>query len=622
MAAVSGFLAKQRTRDAAQWTIHTYQVLDEADAMLQSMVDIQTGARGYMASGEVRFLDPYSHGLARYVVAWERAKVLTADNAIQRERLQALWRMHVDYLVAAGEMIGGRDRVASGEIQISQLLGAFAQGRDKQVMDAYRALNEQFVNTERALLLERQRFAERLNTRWDILLVIGALLALAIPMFVARSLSRSLRKDLDEAIAVAERIAAGDLATRPPPARVPDIDPLLQAVGRMQGVLREQQQALRDAAETAERANAAKRQFLATMNHEIRTPLNGVIGLTRLLQNTELRGEQVDYARRLNSSAGLLLALVNDVLDLSKIEAGRLTLEQADVVLREALSESLDVFLDMARQKGLSMNLVVHPALPRVIVSDGHRLRQVLTNLLGNAVKFTHQGEIVLRAGELRRGPERRLELKVIDSGIGIASESQQNLFMPFSQAETSTARLYQGTGLGLSISREIARAMGGDITLESAPGKGSTFTVELPLVPASTAEATQGAAQPLAASARPLRILVVDDDPVNRIVAEGLLGQLGHHEVTTAEDGEAAVAECTQHPFDLVLMDCQMPVLDGLAATRELRLRGRTMPIVALTAAASQVDRDRCMQAGMDDYIAKPIDPKELARVLRRVAS
>jgi len=391
------------------------------------------------------------------------------------------------------------------------------------------------------------------------------------------------------------------------------------------------EEALRQANAALKRSSQAKSAFLATMSHEIRTPLNGVIGLTSLLQSTALSLQQREYVSALQASGDALLALIDDILDFSKIEAGQLTLEQQPLDLRRLAGEVAGLFASEARAKGLELHNHVDPAVPAQLVGDPTRLRQVLTNLVGNALKFTAQGEVEIAMSLEEESAEGALvRVAVRDTGIGIAPEAQARLFEPFTQADASTTRRYGGTGLGLAICKRLVDLMGGQIGVESVPGQGSTFWLTLLLTrvpsghdtlllpPQQRPVATATAAE----SAVCGRVLVVEDNAINRLVVVGLLKRLGYG-VHTVEDGRQAVEAVGRETYDLVLMDLHMPELDGFAATAAIRERegatGRRLPIVALTADALAGDAEKSRAAGMDDHLAKPVTQERLAAVLDR---
>jgi PAS domain S-box-containing protein len=407
---------------------------------------------------------------------------------------------------------------------------------------------------------------------------------------------------------------------------------------------------LRAAKEAAEAASKAKSEFLANMSHEIRTPMNGVLGTTELLLNSALTDKQRHLASTVHRSGRTLLAIINDILDFSKIEAGKLDLECIDFDLSHILTESLELFVEAARRKQLRLSQHIDEGVPRYLKGDPVRFRQILMNLLSNAIKFTDTGGVSLTA-EYVNGTRTGalLRFSVTDTGIGISTAAKSRIFDAFSQADGSITRRYGGTGLGLSIAKQLAGLMGGGISVESTPGGGSTFafTARFGLQPLGSPKRLSSSAQfpkpfltleqashtprslsspvipelPVAKSAG--RILLAEDSPVNREVAVGMLELLGY-EVELAENGRQALLTAGQENIDMILMDCQMPEMDGLTATGEIRRQEaiagrRRLPIIALTAHAMEGDREQCLAAGMDDYLTKPFTQMQLAEIIRK---
>ena len=394
------------------------------------------------------------------------------------------------------------------------------------------------------------------------------------------------------------------------------------------------EEALHTSKQTAESACEAKSQLLANMSHELRTPLNGILGMAQLLLDSGVTGETREYLGIIRQSAGVLLHVMGDLLDLSNVEAGRLSVEAREFDLRTELGPVLRNFAAQSQLRPFTFSHRIDPRLPERVIGDPDRTRQVCMHLLGNAFKFTRKGQVTASLDlDDGTGPQAepvapgriRLRVRVTDTGVGIEPEQQQAIFEPFGIGENYLTKKYSGAGLGLAIAKRLANLMGGDIGLESAPGQGSTFTLTLEYdLPQGKQPAAAHPAPAPESPSRSLTILLAEDEAVNRLFTERLLRKLGH-QVVSASDGQEALDLLGRGPFDLVLMDIQMPRINGLDATRRIRSGqvagvSPTIPVVALTAYAMDSDRAQGLEAGMDEYVTKPFNTQDLVHAMARV--
>jgi signal transduction histidine kinase/ActR/RegA family two-component response regulator len=457
-------------------------------------------------------------------------------------------------------------------------------------------------------------------------LLAAALIALLLEIIVGRRASALIQAAGD--------IAHGHFGTRLPAASTDEFGRLTLALEKMREAIAAEEDSLRRARDQADASNRAKSVFLATMSHEIRTPLNGVLGMAELmLDPASSERDRQQYAQSILRSGQTLLTLLNDILDLSRVEAGKLVMTRQPFNPRELVDEIAGLYIEMARGQNIALRADWQGPARSIYRADPVRLRQMLSNLVSNAIKFTPSGEVAISGRELKQDDgEAWLEFSVRDTGIGIEQDLLPAIFEPFSQVDGSDARKFAGSGLGLSLVRGMALAMGGDIGVESSPQQGSTFWFRIPV---ERHEAAQADAQGLDSSRQTpadqdgqstagRHVLVVEDNETNRFVVKAMLGKLSIR-VTEVSDGSQALAALANgHQFDLVLMDCQMPVMDGFqttAALRELEQERQwpRLPVVALTAGAFETDRERCLASGMDDFVTKPITRAVLRETLNK---
>jgi signal transduction histidine kinase/DNA-binding response OmpR family regulator len=560
------------------WLLHTHQVLEKCAGLLSATQDIETGYRGFALTGDSRFLAPYQDGLTRVPIGLAAIKMLTVDNQSQRLRIARLTTLLGQEIRFAGQIVQLR-RTAGGQAASARI----EANDDIQLIENIRNVLNDMQQEETRLLAARQVSADRAFGRVALMMALGILCAIVV------------------------LVAAGWLVSRDMIAR-----------WNIEQTLRKSEESLRIAKNAAEASNEAKSEFLANISHEIRTPMNGVIGMTDLVLDTDLTFEQRENLRVVQSSASELLAIINDILDFSRMEAGKLELDPIDFDPRDAVGDVANSVALRAHQKGLELIVDVDAAMPDRLNGDVGRLRQILVNLLGNAIKFTSQGEVVLCVKtEAVALQDVAMHVSVRDTGVGIPLDRQKSVFEAFTQVDGSVTRTHGGTGLGLTISSRLVRLMGGQLSVESEPGMGSNFhfTANFGLVQ----QLAEGAPLRDAVDLRDLQVLVVDDNTTNRRILEEML--LGWHMVPTlvesAHEALATLRAAQQagKPYNLLLTDVQMPVMDGFTLTEAIKkdaaIAGVT--VVMLTSAGRPGDAARCRELGVAAYISKPIRRSQL---------
>ena len=584
---------------------HAHEVVEQLDHLLAEMTDAETGQRGYLITGSVRYLAPYERATARIADTLHAIRVLTADDSAEEERLNRLVPQVASRLAIMRETIDLYDREGLAAARQHVLTD-----RGKTVMDDIRKLVGEMDRAERMVLLDRGAYAHASARLTRVVVLVSDLLALGLVgssyVIAMRGLAERRRHvvAVEEARGQAER-QAGELAV----------------------LARDRDEARR----AAQEASRLKSEFLAHTSHEIRTPMTALVGYTELLGDPDLSpAERAEGLATVRRNGEHLMTIVNDILDLSKIESGRMTIERMACSPFALVAEVAAVLRPRAAHDGLDVEVGYRSPLPETIETDPTRLRQILLNLVGNAIKFTPRGSVRLEVGPVE---DTRLCFEVIDTGIGLDAEQQARLFTAFSQADASTTRRFGGTGLGLAISKRLAGMLGGDLRVRSLPGEGSTFTLTIDVGSLAGVRLLDRPPEVRAAAERPEpsaderqalrgRILLAEDGlDARRLLARHL--RAAGAEVETAENGLVACelalrAADAGTPYDLILMDMQMPELDGYAAAARLRAAGYRGPIVALTAHAMEDERARCLGAGCDGFATKPILRRTLIEVAR----
>ncbi|TRX54918.1 response regulator [Thalassomonas sp. M1454] len=762
ISAVSLFVYNSINKQAetADWVEHTHRAIADGREILTLLIDMETGERGFLITGNEDFLEPFYRAQKEWDKKLTSLKQHVSDNPSQVKRLDEIALLKVQWIDQAANIEITARRQASNEQQIADIIALIENKTGKKIIDQIRSIQKQFIVEEQSLMAKRQQEANQAKNLTLAAIIVGTLLTLIIAVFFAYLLASGILHNLNKLITGTKEISAGYLDTQIRVTSKDEFFILANAFNKMTA-------SLKASIKEVEASAQVKADFLANMSHEIRTPMNAIVGMSYLALQTNLNPKQADYVNKIHSSANALLGIINDILDLSKIEAGKLEIEAEPFFLDETLKLLVQTISHKSEEKGLEVLIDLDSELPQELIGDSLRLGQILINLTNNSIKFTEQGEVIIRVKELSRDDKNiTVEFSVCDTGIGMTEEQLGRLFQSFSQADASTTRKYGGTGLGLAISKTLTNMMQGDIWVESTYGEGSQFyftatfgltnesnsltntlkenLIDLPVLIVDDSVAAReilfnlteslGFKPELASSGKealekltiaekhntPFKlvfadwkmpnmdgiqlgeivtsddflatppkfviitaydrdvmlknaghikldgsltkpvsastlldttlkvlgqkgllldnnqvgqldlnvvqdiigadILLVEDNEINQQIAVELL-EMAELIVTVADNGKIAVEEVESNAFDAVLMDIQMPVMDGYTATKEIRKneKNASLPIIAMTANAMSGDREKCIAAGMNEHLAKPINPQEMYQTLAK---
>ncbi len=565
------FRSSDKYRNSKSWQLHSEEVMGKIYEMQILTERAETAQRGFVLTESENFLAPHKSAVAGATAGVLEIHRLVADNKEQTARINKISEL-LQQKIALMQIPIVLVRNGQTKAAILKIRG----GEGQKKMDELRAEIQNFKRAELSLLHDRSEQAEHDFETSTTFTFLGLLAAVA----VLAAVTLLLQKEISERTKTAEKLVIAE-------------------------------------AKANETSNM-KSQFLANMSHEIRTPLNGIIGLTKLLSTTTLNAEQAPLIKPLQDSAHFLLSIINQILDLSKIESGKLQLEEIHFELRSLVQSTRSMLLDMAHAKKISLAVHVEPQVADFYFGDPLRLRQILLNLISNAIKFSTAGTVSIYIKNLAdKDSQSTLQVEVQDQGIGMSEEVRSRLFQTFSQGDESTTRRFGGTGLGLSISRQLVELMGGKIQAESTIGVGSKFTLSIVMKQAKYSPELLTPDQLKSAGKLNASVLVAEDNAINQKVIAAMLDNMGC-KTTIVENGQDAIDALKKESFDLILMDGQMPILDGYSACRSIREGAageayRNIPIIAVTANAIKGDNEKCLEAGMNDYVPKPISQNDL---------
>ena len=591
---------------------HTQEVLRKSDDVLLDILNIETNSRGYVLSGNELFLVPYTEAITKidnYLLELEK---LTKDNENQQKRIVLLKKTVNERLILTKSLVEAKKLRKVNEAEKIKLVEI-----GKTLTDKIRSIIEA-INTEEFNLLTQRKMDNEATNKYSNSLF---LLLLFLLVFISALITYIIRnqairnKELEGFNAVQKRNER-DLV---------DAKTFSEAAANVAKGAKEKAESLtkiaEEATKIAEEAVKSKQQFLSTMSHEIRTPMNAIIGFTKVLLKSELTAKQVEYLTAIKLSGDTLIVLINDILDLAKVDAGKMCFEKAPLNLTASLSSVLHLFDIKIKEKNLKLVKKYDPKIPKILMGDAVRLHQIIMNLMGNALKFTAKGGITVSTVLLNEDAENAtIQFAVTDTGIGIADDKITAIFDNFQQASSETARLFGGTGLGLAIVKQLVEAQGGTVSVTSKITEGSVFSFNLTFQKTDNIGELESPITDLNMDIKNIKILVVEDMKLNQLLLKTILDDFGFaHDV--ADNGLMAIEKMKNNTYDIILMDLQMPEMNGFEATDYIRNSLKsTVPIIALTADVTTVDIAKCMAVGMNDYISKPLDERILYTKIRNL--
>jgi len=623
------YISIERLQETSRWVTHTHQVISDIQELKKLLLDMETGERGYLITGKESFLEPFHNSIRVWDIKLKNLKLLVSDNPSQVSLLNEVDELQKQWLkYAANVEIDTRRKVKqqhNNKTTMTDVIKLIENETGKNLIDRIREIGEKLILEERSLMSIRQDEAKTAVERTERTLILGTSIAILIAVFIAFIISSTIQKNLKSLLKGTDKIKQGNF----------DDDILVDSNDEfllLANAFNSMTLSLKSSTEKMQLASQAKGEFLANMSHEIRTPLNGVLGMLTFLEDTKINDEQSSYINSIRSCCDGLLVVINDILDLSKLDAGMLSMEYIPFHLKNLIEETCHLLDSSISQKSLSLEYSIDNQIAQAFIGDRLRIRQILLNLLNNAIKFTDYGaiklSIVVSSTHISSAGKKisTLSFQVKDQGIGISKDDKKKLFKPFSQVDASITRKFGGTGLGLIICSQLVKQMKGQMKVKSKLGEGSIFSFSIPLehteliaenIPMTQQEIL--ADEQELASKYPLNILVAEDNNINQTIAKKIFAKLGYN-IDIAKNGQKAVEALDNKSYDIIFMDMQMPVMDGVTATEIImnKWQSNSPRIVAMTANVLPEDKEKCINAGMRGFIPKPINIANIIDIIK----